>query len=905
MSFVRRTHAGATFVGALLFATLLGYFAFDTQAEADFSDYGIASLSASLSTTQAGAHPDFTTKIELKTNPASTTFAGLKQPYAETKEITVDTPPGLVGNLNAIPTCSTLQLAESRFGLGELGCPMDSQVGILVSKIYGLNRPFTSPIYNMETPGNGSVAQFGAQVSVATVLINVNVRSNEDYGLSASVNGLSSIGHLVSAETTFWGVPADPSHDRQRLTFHESALGEAESPPRPSGLKPEPFMTNPTSCGGPLEFTASAASYQLPGSPPSKATTELPEITGCGRLSFKPSLRVTPTSQEAASPSGLDADLAIPQNEAVKGLATSQLRNAKVALPEGVTIASGAADGLQACSAAGVGYMQFPPEDAHCPSASKIGSAEFDVPELPRTIEGAIYQRSPEPGHLFHIWLVTDDLNTHVKIPGEIEANPKTGQLTSLFLDSPQVPLRELKLHFKGGARGVLATPSECGTYESEFEFSPWSGTSPVVGNTPMTIDEDCNTGGFSPELSGGTIIPVAGSFSSVAVSLVRESGEQNLAGLDLTMPPGVLAKLAGVELCSEAQAFTGECPPASQVGTTTVAAGPGPSPLWIPQPGKAPTAIYLAGPYKGAPYSLVVKTPAQAGPFDLGNVVVRATIHVDPETTRVSVNSDPLPQILEGVPISYRTVHVDVNRPDFTLNPTSCDPMEITGTATSDAGRTAGLSDRFQVGSCERLGFKPKLALRLFGKANRGANPSFRAVLTMPKGDANIARAQVTLPHSEFLDNAHIKTICTRVQFAANQCPAGSVYGYAKAFTPLLDNPLEGPVYLRSSSHELPDLVANLNGRIHVVIDGHIDSVNGGIRNTFEAVPDAPVSKFVLEMKGGKKGLLQNSTNLCAGTRRAIADFTGQNGKEHDFRPALQIKCGKKDRKGHKRRTH
>jgi hypothetical protein len=880
--------ATAAFAVALLFSAL-----FAREVRADFNDYGIASFNASLSTSQAGAHPDFTTKVEFKADPASATDpTGLKQPYADTREITVNIPPGLIGNLNAVPTCSALQLAEIPFN--GIGCPMDSQVGILVVRLYGLAGAFTSPIYLMESPSNGSVAQLGVRVYTVTSIIDVNIRSNEDYGVSASVKGIPTELGLVSAQTTLWGVPADPSHDRQRLTFAEYSQLKSESPPRPSGLVPEPFMTNPTSCSGPLNVTVSAISYQLPEDQPTKEVTELPEITGCGVLEFEPSFSALSTNRATAAPSGLDVDLKARQNEAVNGLATSALRDARVVLPPGMTIAPGAADGLEGCSAMDVGYKLLPIQDAHCPDASKIASAEFDVPALSRTMKGAVYQRSPEPGHLFHIWLVADELGVHLKMPGEIEADPKTGQLSSLFVDNPQVPLHELKLHFKGGPRGVLATPSKCGTNQTHYEFTPWSGNAPAVGDTPMQIDEGCDTGGFAPRLSAGTVNPVAGSFSPVVTTLTQESGEANLSGLEVGVPPGVLAKIAGVPLCPDAQAATGDCPAGSQVGTTTVATGPGPAPLWIPQPGKSPTAVYLAGPYEGGPYSLVVKTPAQAGPFDLGNVIVRASIEVDPETTKVTVKSDPLPQILEGVPISYRTVHVKVDRPEFTLNPTSCEPMAVTGNATSIDGQSASLSDRFQVGSCERLRFKPKLSMRLTGPTHRGAFPSFHAVLKMPKGGANIARASVRLPRSEFVENAHFRNICTRVQFAAEECPAKSVYGHVVATTPLLDQPLSGPVYLRSSNNKLPDLVADLRGQIHVVLDGRIDSVNGGLRAVFQTVPDAPVSQFKIDMQGRSKGLLVNSENLCKGAHRSVVKFTAQNGRVWNARIPLKANCGK-----------
>lgn len=875
----------ATGVAGLLFAV---------PAQAAPSDYGFESVGASLSTSQAGDHPDFTTVIKLKTDPSGNPDeAGNHPPYARTKDLSIDLPPGLIGNPNAVARCTSLQFSTAYQGGG---CPQDSQVGVTVLRLYSLNRPLTEPIYNMEPPENDpdTVARLAFWGYVYPIQINVRVRSEGDYGLTADLKAVPSGAGVISAVTTLWAVPTDSAHNRQRLTVPE-AVNVSESPPRSSGLAPAPFMSNPTRCAGPLQLGFSSDSYALPDQL-ATASAPLPSITGCGLVAFEPSLSVTPTSHEAASPTGLDADLKVPQDETVEGHATSQLRYATVTLPRGVSIASGAADGLGACSAEEVGLGSQRP--AACPEASKIGSAEFDVPALARVLHGAIYQRTPRKGNLFGIWLVTDELGVHVKLPGEVHADPESGQLTTVFdgtpeaEGNPQVPLREFKLHFKGGPRGVLATPTGCGTYQTHYEFTPWSASSPVVGDAPMTIDQACDGGGFSPKLSGGSVDPSAGAFSSFVTDLARESREQNVSGLDVALPPGVLARVAGVTLCEGASAESGDCPAASQVGRTAVATGPGSAPLWIPQPGKDPTAVYLSGPYEGAPYSLVVKTPAQAGPFDLGTVVVRAGVFVDPGTARVTVQSDPLPQILEGVPISYRTIHVDVDRPGFTLNPTNCDPLSLDATVTSVEGAVAYALHGFQASNCAKLGFKPTLALRLFGKTTRGAHPRLRAMLRTHSGDANIARASVALPHSEFLDQGHIGTVCTRVQFAAGECPAASIYGKARAFSPLLDEPLEGPVYLRSSTHELPDLVAALHGQVDIELSGRIDSVNGGIRTTFEAVPDAAVTKFVLTMQGGKKGLLQNSENLCASRSKAVAWFTGQNGKVADLRPVVKNSC-------------
>jgi hypothetical protein len=858
---------------------------------AGFEEFGIASVSAELSTNLAGAHPDFTTTLELKTDPASTPDAtGQRAPYALVKDVRVELPPGLLANLNAVQTCSAVQFVTGATGQG---CPFGSQVGVAVIHA-GLGFPLTVSIFNLETAGEDEVARLGFFAHTVPAIVRLRLRSDSDYGVVAETVGISSVVPLQAMKTTLWGDPSSSTHDTQRLTIQESINGKTESPARSSGREPVPFMTNPTACGASLEVDFAVSSYQEP-TRVSRTSAPLGEVVGCPGLSFEPSVSLVPTSREAAAPSGADVALKIPQNEAVNGRVTSQLRNTVVRLPEGVTIATGAADGLDSCSAAQVGYKVSPPGPAHCPDAAKIAAVEIDSPSLSRPLQGAVYQRTPEPGRPVRAWLVADDLGVHLKLPGEFELDPGSGRITSLFLEAPQLPLRRLELHFKGGARGALATPSACGTYRTAYKLTPWSGGADVEGETPMTFDRSCGNGGFDPQLSAGTVNPSAARFSPFVADLTRGSGEQNLAGLRLTLPPGVVAKLAGVEICPDADAATGRCSAASQVGRMAVAVGPGASPLWIPQPGREPMPIYLAGPFKGAPYSLVIRAAVQAGPFDLGTVVVRAAIRVDPDTARISVISDPLPQLLEGIPVSYRRVHVDIDRPRFTLNPTSCDPMQVTGTATSALGAETAVASRFQVGSCAGLGFKPKLRLRFLGGTGRNAHPALRATLKMPRGGANIARARVMLPPSQLLENAHIRTICTRVRFAAGSCPRAAIYGYARAFTPLLDRPLEGPVYLRSSGHELPDLVADLGGEVDIAVDGRVDSVGGGMGIAFTGLPDVPISKFVLSMQGGRKGLLVNSRDLCAGAYRATVQMDGQNGKVHDFKAPLHNDCDKR----------
>ena len=888
---------------AILLLTLLSAFALGvSSASADPSEYGIESSSANLSTAQAGGHPDVQLAFQLKTDPASFPDPkGLHEPFARTRNLTVELPPGLIGNPNAVSQCTPIQFESYTTKTGD-GCPFGSQVGVAILQLYPLNTNLTEPIYNMTPPSENVVARLGFYAGALPNFIDVRVRSQSDYGLTATITGVPSSEGLVAATTTLWGVPGDASHNNLRLTPQEAfPEGKSQSPTRASGVEPAPFMSNPTTCGAPLNVVTKADSYQLPEIE-SESVAPMPTITGCGKVEFSPQLTLAPTTRAAASPSGLDATLSIPQNETVKGLATSQLRSATVKVPAGTAIATSAADGLQACSSAQV-HLQ---EDvaAACPEASKIGTAEFDVPALSRVLDGAVYQRTPEPGHLFRIWLVADELGVHVKIPGEIQANPVNGQITSVFVDTPQVPVRSLSLHFKGGPRGVLITPSSCGEYHAEWEFGPWTGGLPAIGSSPFTISENCDTGGFKPELNAGSTNTAAGSSTHFVLDLNRKDGEQNVSGIDVTLPNGLLAKPKGVPLCEGAAAQTAQCPAGSQVGTVSVASGAGSNPLWIPQPGKPGTAVYLSGPYHGAPYSLVIKVPAQAGPFDLGTVVTRAAIEVNPTTTAVTVKSDPLPQILEGVPIFYRTIHVDVDREDFMTNPTNCEPTTVGATVTSSVGGSAKLSTPFQVGSCASLGFNPKLALSLKGPTKRTGHATLKAVLTAAKGQANIGRVSVVLPKSQFIDQDHINNTCTRPQFAENKCPAKSILGHARAFTPLLDKPLEGPVYFRANGgeRELPDLVADLNGQIHVVVVGFNDHVSkkgseiSRIRNTFATVPDAPVSKFVLELNGGKKkGLIENSENLCSRPQKAEVKMRGQNGKTHDFAQTITTSCKKK----------
>jgi hypothetical protein len=893
------------FTGLLATVALLIAALFAGTAKADPSEYGIASLSASQSTSQAGAHPDLTISFALKTETGTGTLP------ATTEKVVLQLPPGLAAYPGAASRCTTERLMSTDVldPSNATGCPQDAQVGIAEAQLFneiGNLVVLTEPLYSMTPPTNGkTVARFGFIGDVYPIVIDVSLRSEGDYGAEVTAASSASLIPLLGAETTVWGVPADPSHDVQRITAHEALYkgGAPDTPTgkRESGLAPAPFLSNPTRCGVARPLKLTVTSYAEPERPES-AETSLPPISGCGKLEFEPELSLAPTSPEAAQPTGLDAETTLRQNETVGGDATSALRSARVVLPPELTVAAGAANGLAGCSEAQVGLGTREP--AHCPDAAKVGVAEIDTPVLAHPLHGSVYQRQPTKGDLLGLWLVVDEQGLHLKLRGKVHADPKTGQITTIFDEGtpqsegiPQGPVARFSLELFGGARAPIVA-RHCGTYSAHYEFTPWSGEATVTGAAPVTFDGNCDTSGFAPKLSGGSTEPLAGAFSTFATELSRESSEQEFSSFELTLPAGLSAKLAGVALCEGAAAQSGDCPAGSQVGRILAAAGPGPTPLWIPQPGKAPTQIYLSGPYKGAPYSIVAKVPAQAGPFDLGNVITRAALYIDPVTARATAVTDPLPRLLEGIPTSLREADVIVDRKNFMLNPTDCSAQQLKARVTSTEGAVATPTAPFGVGGCKGLPFKPSLSLHLKGKkTNRGGHPALRAVLRTRPGDANIGRIQAALPHSEFIDQAHFQTICTRVQFAAKQCPAGSVYGHVTATSPLLDFPLTGPVYLRSSSHELPDLVAVVRGPaahpIEVNTAGRVDSVNGGIRTTFETFPDVPVSKAVLEMQGGKKGLFVNSRDICRFPAKAKVSFGGQNGKQLTLHPAMRADCG------------
>jgi hypothetical protein len=845
--------------------------------------FELDTMASSFGSSQAGAHTDYRLSFEYK--KGSDGSAG-----ADTRSLDVTLPPGLVGNQQATPTCSMAQIIET---ITASTCPTSTIVGFIKVRL-ALNPgepAFDVPafIYNIE-PYKDEPAAFGS-FPFFPVRIDTSVGPESGYRVKVEVRNIVEAAVLESSEVVMFGVPADingvapPGAGLYTSGYPPIEIGVPGSGQRTA------LMTNPTQCAGGLLRTDLTTTPW--GAPTTTSTfAEMGSVGGCEKLTFRPTLSLRPTQLGAGSPTGYGIDITVPQNEDAGGLATPAVKDVKLNLPEGVVLSPSIAHGLNACTTA-----QLDPssnDEASCPESAKIATIDISTPLIDGSLEGSLYVGEPLPGNRYRLFVYIHDRGVTLKIEGKVTLDPETGQITTTFPNTPQLPYSNLHIQLKDGADAALANPRECGMKTVTAELTSYAGS--VARPTDSFMIENCGDAGkFTPSMDAGSANPIAGVSSPFIAQFVRRDGEQNVSQVDVTLPKGVAAKLAGVALCPEAGAATGACPATSQIGTMLVGAGSGPDPLYIPQPGKAPTAIYLAGPYKGAPYSMIVKAPVEAGPFDLGTVTVRSPISVNPDTVQVTVKSDPLPQILEGIPILYRDIRIDVDRPGFASTPTNCDPLQVNGRMVSRQGKVANVAAAYQVGSCGRLGFKPKLALSLSGgPSRRGGHPALKAVLTANRGDANIDRVAVTLPKTEFLENSHIQTVCTRVQYAAHACPAKSIYGYAKAWSPLLDEPLAGPVYLRSSSHELPDLVASLGGQIQVDLDGRIDSVNARIRSTFEGVPDAPVSKFVLIMKGGKKGLLVNNTDICRATPRAEVKIQGQNGKTANSAPIVKTDCAK-----------
>jgi hypothetical protein len=867
----------------------------------------------------AATHPySYTVSFALNTDAEGRTEGG------EVRDILVDLPPGLIGNPQAVPRCPRQEFEGSA-----PHCSPSTQIGVVKVDIPALGQA-SGALYNVEPPP-GVAAQLGFSAAGLNALQNATVNPDAGYAVHIATNSIPE--EATAATVTVWGVPAESSHDAQRGLLAAQGIG----PPVSTDAPRLPLLTLPATCGAPLETTIEVDSKLAPGKFVSASTESLDAggnpspLSGCALVPFNPQIFASPTAASAGTASGLGFDLSLPNQNLLNPSPLARVETepvrTEVTLPAGLTVNPAAASGQDACSPAQ--FAAASADDPGCPAASKVGTLVARTPLLEEAIEGGVYLASPHQnpfGSLIALYIIArvPARGVVVKQAGEVRADPLTGQLTTSFDKLPPLPYSSFELNLREGPRAPLITPPTCGKYVVQAKLHPFSDPGTVTERTaPFTIATQAAGGPCvvsegqlpnRPTMEAGTMSPIAGSYSPFIFKVSRQDGEQSFSQITATLPKGIVGKLAGIPYCSDAQIAAAaarnhdgdgalelaspSCPVASEVGSVDVAAGAGAQPLHVQ--GRA----YLAGPYKGAPLSLAVITPAIAGPFDVGVVVVRTALFVNETTAQIRAVSDPLPTILAGIPLDVRSVSLQMSRPNFTLNPTNCNPMAVLGSAISTLGQTASFSNRFQVGACGALGFKPGLKLNLKGGTRRTQHPKLKAVVTYPKGSyANIAKASVILPRTEFIDPTRVANPCTRPQFSEGKCPKGSILGTAKAFSPLLDKPLTGKVYFRANGGEraLPDMVVDLNGQVHFILVGYVDAVVkrgtdiSRIRNTFANVPDAPVSKFVLELKGGKEGLLQNSDNLCTKPRSATVKMSAQNGLVHNFSSVIGTSCKKK----------
>ncbi len=883
----------------------------------------------------AGSHP-YAVVTEMAVETEIDSGSGKVVPVQEAKDVNISFPAGMVGNPTAVPQCPA-----ALFLAGELGeCSDASALGIAEIEFGEPGKIVDAPVYNL-VPAPGVAAKLGFIVEQrAPVTIDVGIDPESPNNVVAHATNISQALFFLRAKVTIWGVPANESHDSERGTCALSLSSCSVNLPE------KPFLTMPAGCAEPLTFGFEADSWQNPD-PPQWFTTSASiggnatplAPTGCGKLGFTAEVGAQATTSASASASGLDFSIDVddPGLTSADGVSQARIEKAVVTLPEGMTLNPSAADGLGACSEADLA-RETPSSapGAGCPQSAKVGEVEVETPLLEgKLLKGSVYVAEPYENPfdtLIALYMVIQDpgLGILIKLPGKVTPDPADGRLITTFGEPPykipQVPFSHFRFHFRSGARAPLITPPLCGAHTVSALLTPSTGAAALPLSSDFTTSSGpgggpCPAGGvapFAPGFEAGSINSAAGAFSPFYMRLTRKDGEQDMTRFDSVLPPGVTGKIAGLAKCPQAaieaaKAKTGaaelaapSCPASSLIGRTLAGAGVGSALTYVPG------SLYLAGPYNGAPLSVAAVVPAVAGPFDVGTVVVQEALDLNPITAQVEIDgsaSDPIPHILAGIPLNLRDLRVYVDRTGFTLNPTSCTPSTVDATLFGSFANPldpaddvpASLSTRYQASSCASLGFKPKLTLRLKGGTKRNDHPALHSVLTARAGDANIGRAVVTLPHSEFIDPERINNPCTRVQFDADQCPAESVLGHARAYTPLLDEPLEGPVYFRSNGGErnIPDLAADLRGEgFQIVLLGFITSKNGRLRTSFENVPDAPVTKFVIELKGGKKGVLVNSANLCRnrGKRRVEMSLSGQNGRAQKTRPRLNaVNCHKK----------
>jgi hypothetical protein len=890
--------------------------------------------------TQAGSHPfQMTTTLDLNEIPSSEgspEIAGGPE-----KDLYFRLPAGLVGDPTAIPQCP-LSLFDTTTGVVQQisKCPLNTVIGVAITTVlikFASNRPvlISEPLFNL-VPQPGEPALFGFNSFGSLVTLNTKVRTGGDYGVDVTVNNITQNVKFYGDQLTFWGVPGDPRHNAERGVncLIGGNFGESGAPCEPLLAETTPpLLTLPTSCTVPWTTSATGDSWAEPAVRSSPVEYSLRDqfgsalgLTGCNRLSFEPSIIAIPDGTAGSTPTGLTVDVHVPQRAGLTPTGDSQstVKDTTVTLPAGVALNPSGADGLSACGLEEVGLESA--EEQTCPESAKVGTVEIHTPLLPNPLVGAAYLATQDAnpfGSLVALYIVVRDpvSGVLIKLAGQVTPDPVTGQLVSTFDNTPELPFEDLVLHFFGGSRAPLGTPALCGAYTTSASFAPWSGNSPVDSSSEFQITSGPNHTPcsdplpFAPTLQAGSTDIQTGGYTQFTTTMSREDGEQNLDALQIHLPEGLIGSLSSVKLCEEPQADEGTCGPESEIGHTTVSVGMGTNPYTV-NGGE----VFITGPYEGAPFGLSIVNPAKAGPFNLGKVVVRAKVEVNPLTAALTVTTDPsgpyaIPRIIDGIPLQIRHVNVSIDRSKFVFNPSNCTPTAITGSLTSVEGATASLSVPFQVTNCATLSFKPKFGVSTAGKTSKADGASLSVKLTYPiaEGQANLKEVKVELPKQLPSRLTTLQKACTESAFDSNpeSCPADSRIGEAVATTPTISGEFTGPAYFVShGGAKFPELVIVLTGEDGVKVDLHGEtfiSKQGITSSTFPAIPDVPVGSFELTLPEGPYSALAANTNLCKGKLVMPTEFVAQNGAViHQSTKIAVTGCPKAARKAaHKKRSH
>jgi hypothetical protein len=875
------------------------------------SDFGITpgSVVAVSSTSQAGAHPNLTTAFFLNTVGMQKQPAGDGTPdvlsiaAGHPKDIRFDLPPGLVGNTVGMPTCSMADVVAD-------ACPSNTMVGVVyVTTDFFYASNFTRPVYNI-APAPGEPAAFAFNAVAFPVRLDTSVLSDGNYAVRVTAPNLTEAAGTVSSSITIWGVPADHNGPGPDSWLSVGGVRHSFGGSTGAEQKRVPLLTNAQQCASPLTATLSVDSWVSQGSFQS-VPVSLGTPTGCDLLAFTPLIAMLPDTFQAGAPAGYSFDLQVPQSNGPDGLATPDVRNVTVALPMGTVVSPSIADGLGVCSDdPNVDPSAVPNEfglhslsPASCDRSSQIGTVKITTPALPVPLEGEVFLGAPacspcspadaQAGRLVRLFLQVigqGDNGITVKVQGTASINQQTGQITATFADNPQLPFNELKLTLGGGERAALANPRTCGPATTTADLTPWSAPFTPDATPSYSFNvTGCSAPRFAPSFHAGVTNLQAGAFTPFTLGFGRSDADDFLNGIRTQLPPGLLGMLSSVQRCGEPQASQGTCGPQSLIGHVQVLTGPGGDPFLV-----TGGQVFITGPYNGAPYGLSIVVPAAAGPYTLsgttgqGTVVVRAQINVDPHTAALTVTSDPLPTRLDGIPLQLKVVNVTIDRPGFMFNPTSCNPMAIGATETSDQGATAAISAPYQLTGCQALRFEPKFRVSTSGHTSKANGASLDARVSFPAGsigaEANIAYVKVELPKQLPSRLTTLQKACLAATFEANPatCPPASVIGIVHATTPVLPVPLSGPVYFVSHGGEsFPSLIAVLQGdgvRVDLTGTTFIDK-HGITSSTFKTVPDVPVSSFELYLPQGRYSALGASTNLCNSRMVMPTTFLAQNG--------------------------